>query len=66
MSDILYHVLILIYFIIYLYDIIIGAGLVVSLPNADKYRELTRRPSQEQKGLGERTLMASQQPFHPW
>jgi hypothetical protein len=40
--------------------------LVVSLPNADKYRGLTRRPSQEQKGLDERTLMASQQPFHPW
>jgi len=39
---------------------------VVSLPNADKYRGLTRRPSQEQKGLDERTLMASQQPFHPW
>src|SRR5689334_7611659 len=38
---------------------------VMSLPNADKYRGLTRRPSQEQKGLDERTLIASQQPFHP-
>jgi hypothetical protein len=42
------------------------AGPYMSLPNADKYRGLTRRPSQEQKGLDERTLMASQQPFHPW
>jgi hypothetical protein len=39
---------------------------VVYLPNADKYRGLTRRPSQEQKGLDERALMASQRPFHPW
>src|SRR6266568_6104709 len=31
---------------------------VMYLPNADKYRRLTRRPSQEQKGLDERTLMA--------
>jgi hypothetical protein len=39
---------------------------VLYLPNADKYRGLTRRPSQEQKGLDERTRMASQRPFHPW
>ena len=39
---------------------------VVYLSNADKYRGLTRRPSQEQKGLDKRTLMASQRPFHPW
>jgi len=41
-------------------------NLVVYLAAADKYRGLTRRPSQEQKGLDERTLMASQRPFHPW
>jgi hypothetical protein len=39
---------------------------VVYLPNADKYRGLTRRLSQEQKGLDERTRMASRQPFHSW
>ena len=33
--------------------------MVVYLPNADKYRRLTRRPSQGQKGIDERTLMAS-------
>jgi len=38
---------------------------VMYLPNADKYRRLTRRPSQEQKGLDERTLMAFQRLFHP-
>jgi|RhiMetdeSRZDD1v2_1073273.scaffolds.fasta_scaffold311467_2 hypothetical protein len=38
----------------------------VYLPTADKYRRLTRRPSQEQKGLDERARMASQWPFHPW
>jgi hypothetical protein len=32
---------------------------VVYLPNADKYRRLTRRPSQGQKGIDERTLLAS-------
>jgi len=36
---------------------------VVYLPTADKYRGLTRRPPQEQKGLDERTRMASQRPF---
>src|SRR2546422_5031504 len=39
---------------------------VVYLPTADKYRGLTRRPSKDQKGLDERTLLASQRPFHPW
>ena len=39
---------------------------VVYLAAADKYRGLTRRPSQGQKGIDERTLMASQRPFHPW
>jgi hypothetical protein len=39
---------------------------VLYLPNTDKYRGLTRRPSQEQKGLDERTRMASQRPFPPW
>ena len=39
---------------------------VVYLPNTDKYRGLTRRLSQGQKGLDERTLMASRRPFHPW
>jgi hypothetical protein len=42
------------------------ARLVVYLPNADKYRRLTRRPSQEQKGIDERALMASQRPSPPW
>jgi hypothetical protein len=39
---------------------------VVYLPNADKYRELTRQLSQEQKGLDERTFVASRRPCHPW
>src|SRR5262245_34545101 len=39
---------------------------VLYLPNADKYRGLARRPSKEQKGLDERTLMAPPRPFHPW
>ncbi len=39
---------------------------VVYLAAADKDRGLTRRPLQEQKGLDKRTLIASQQPFHPW
>ena len=38
----------------------------VYLPTADKYRRLTSRLSQEQKGLGERALIASQQPSEPW
>src|SRR5712691_7867664 len=33
------------------------AAAVVYLPNADKYRRLTRRPPQGQKGLDERALM---------
>jgi hypothetical protein len=37
----------------------------VYLPTADKYRRLTRRLSQGQKGLEERALMASQQPSEP-
>jgi hypothetical protein len=40
--------------------------LAVYLHPADKYYRLTRRPSQEQKGLDERPLMASQRPSHPW
>src|SRR6266567_7000168 len=43
-----------------------GLTMVVYLPNADKDRGLTCRPSQGQKGRDERTLMASQRPFHPW
>ena len=39
---------------------------VVYLAPADKYHRLTRRPSQGQKGLDERALMASQRPSHPW
>ena len=39
---------------------------VVYLSPADKYHRLTRRLSQEQKGLEERALMASQRPSHPW
>src|SRR4029450_2968107 len=42
------------------------AGHTVGLAAAAKYRRLTHRLSQEHKGLDERTLMASQQPFHPW
>ena len=38
---------------------------VVYLAAAEKYRGLTHRPPQEQKGLDERTLMASQRPSHP-
>jgi len=38
----------------------------VYLHPADKYSRLTHRPSQGQKGLEERTLMASQRPSHPW
>ena len=39
---------------------------VVYLPNADKYRRLTRRPPKGQKVLYERALMASQRPCHSW
>jgi len=39
---------------------------VVYLHPADKYFRLTHRPSQEQKGLDERALMASQRPSPPW
>src|SRR5438876_5498665 len=39
---------------------------VVYLHAADKYHRLTHRLSQGQKGLDERTLRASQRPFHPW
>ena len=38
----------------------------VYLPTADKYRRLTRRPPQGQKGLDERARMAFPWPFHPW
>ena len=38
----------------------------VYLPTADKYRRLTRRPPQGQKGLDERARMASPWPLHPW
>jgi len=38
----------------------------VYLCAADKYRRLTHRLSQEQKGLEERVLMASQRLSHPW
>jgi hypothetical protein len=40
--------------------------LVVYLSPAAKYDRLTRRPSQGQKGLDERAIMASQWPSHPW
>ena len=39
---------------------------VVYLHTADKYHRLTRRPSQDQKGLEERPIMVSQQPSAPW
>jgi hypothetical protein len=38
----------------------------VYLHTADKYHRLARRPSQEQKGIDSRALMASQRPSHPW
>ena len=38
---------------------------VVYLSPADKYHRLTRRLSQEQKGLEERAIMASRQPSAP-
>ena len=38
----------------------------VYLAAAAKYRRLTHRLSQEQKGLDERALMASQRPSPPW
>ena len=38
----------------------------VYLSPADKSHRLTRRLSQEQKGLEERALMASQRPSAPW
>jgi hypothetical protein len=41
------------------------AGPYMYLPNADKYRGLIHRPLQEQKGLDERALMASQRPSAP-
>ena len=40
--------------------------MVVYLSPADKYRRLTHRSSQGQKGLAERALMASQWPSHLW
>jgi Rhodopirellula transposase DDE domain len=39
---------------------------VMCLHPADKYHRLTHRPSQGQKGLDERALMASQWPSEPW
>jgi hypothetical protein len=41
------------------------ADLVVYLCAADKSPRLTRRPSQEQKILDERVLIATQRPFPP-
>ena len=38
----------------------------VYLQRAGKYQRPAWRPSQEQKGLDERPLMASQWPSHPW
>jgi hypothetical protein len=38
----------------------------VYLAAADKYRRLTHRLSQEQKGLDERALMVSPWPSHLW
>src|SRR5882672_7455949 len=39
---------------------------VVYLSPADKYHRLTRRLSQEQKGLEERVIVASPPPSEPW
>jgi hypothetical protein len=41
-------------------------GTVMYLSPADKSHRLTRRLSQEQKGLNERALMASQRLSDPW
>ncbi len=38
----------------------------VYLHIADKYHRRTPRPSQGQKGLDERAIMASQWSSHPW
>jgi hypothetical protein len=46
-------------------DLLMAYNPVVYLAAADKYRGLTHRPSQEQTGLDERALMASQRPSHP-
>jgi len=40
--------------------------MVVYLHAADKDHRFTRRLSQEQTGLDERAIMASQWPSHPW
>src|SRR2546422_9346612 len=42
------------------------AGPYMYLSPADKYHRLTRRLSKGQKGLDERTLLASQRPSEPW
>jgi hypothetical protein len=42
------------------------AGPVVYLQRAGKYKRPAWRPSQGQKGLDERALMASQRLFDPW
>jgi hypothetical protein len=47
-------------------DVATAQPAAVYLHTADKYRRLTPRLSQEQKGLGERALMASQRPSEPW
>src|SRR5215472_6134337 len=39
---------------------------VVYLQRAAKYQRPAWRPSQGQKGLDERAIMASQSPSHPW
>ena len=43
-----------------------GYTTVVYLSPAAKYPRLTRRPSQGQKGLDDRVIMASQQSSEPW
>ena len=43
-----------------------GGAVAVYLAAADKYRRLTHRLSQEQKGLDERALMVSPWPSHLW
>ncbi len=42
------------------------AGPYMYLSPADKDHRLTRRLSEDQKGLDERAIMASQWPSHPW
>jgi hypothetical protein len=47
-------------------NVVVAEYQVVSLHTADKYHRLTRRLSQDQKGLEGKAIMVSQQPSAPW